>query len=214
MISKTTQAILMVFFACGCDPAAPAPPALKAGAPPGILVVRPGTVPPELMKEAAYKPGLPSLGLKLEYPGPQLGLRVEAQGFEKGVSRASTKSHQVITLPLAADLGFGFGEGANSEGKVLAAVIEKFVTTSGSGRSTTRTGGVTQMGIPPIGARDFQMYEPNWPLEVADGKEAVVWGVFVHEPAGDRRAVPLMTRVKEAEAAWLFTIATGEKPKE
>lgn len=208
--------VLIVLLACGCDRAAPAPapPAVKAGPLPGILVLRPGPLPPELTKDAAYRPGLPSLGLQVEYPGPKLGLRVEVQGFEKGVSRASSKDHRLISLPLIADLGFGFGEGKNSEGTLQPAVIQSFGVSSADGHSRTRTGGSGTMAIAPIGERRCQTWEPKWPLEIADGQEEIVWAVFVAEPEGDRKDVPILERVKQAEAAWIFKAASSEKPKQ
>lgn len=209
-------AIIALLLVAGCEPTAssPASPAVKTAPPPGLLRLRPGPLPPELTKDAAYRAGLPSLGLQVEYTGPKLGLRVEAEGFEKGEPRASFQDVRALDLPLIADLGFGFGEKKNSEGTPQAAVIQAFGLTTADARSKTRTGGSGTMAIPPIGTRPCRTWVPKWPLEIPDGKEEIVWAVFVGEPEGDRRSVPIPQRVKQAEAAWVFKASSSEKPKE
>jgi len=182
----------------------------------GILRLTPAaTVPPEIGRDAAYRPGLPQLSLSVEYSGPKPCLRFRAEGFESGKSRAETEDIRAIGLPLRGELAFALGEGKNSEGKLLTAIIERFPGTSNpaTGLVSTRSGGVAQMPIEPIGQRKWKTYEAKWPLEVPDGNEIVVWGVFVGEPSNLKEDMQLMERARQAEAAWLFKVSTTELQK-
>jgi hypothetical protein len=172
-------------------------------------------MPAEITRRPAYRAGLPSLSLRVEYSGPKPRLRVDAEGFEHGRSRAQTINVRVVELPLSGDLAFAFGEDKNKDGMLLAAVIESFTiqSSSSSGMVTRRDGGVSEMPMPPIGEREFHLYQPTWPLEISDGQESIIWGVFVGEPEGAKENTTLTERVQHAEAAWLFKVSTTDTPQ-
>jgi len=226
MSLRTPAFLLLAVSLAGCDrptgPASPPGQSSQGGTPkkevlrPGVVRLSPlGSVPPEVTREPAYRPGLPTLSLNVEYSGPKPGLRVDAQGFEHGKSAAEAEDVRALELPLSGEVAFGFGESKNSQGMLLAAVIERFSDgpSPSTGLISKRSGSVGQMGISPIGSRKWKVYQPAWPLEIPDGTEEIIWGVFVGEPPESKEDTPLQERVKRAEAAWIFKVSTTELPK-
>ena len=197
-----------------CDkPPVPPPPA-NLGPPQGILRLdRSGTAAWDLVKDA--NPGFPSLAFKLSYYGPKSRLEVRHEGWHKGKTVGSGKGNHLIQLPLVDDAAFGFSDGTAPDGRSVAVVHTSLPAESKKpgGAGGSRLGDTQQYAVPPLKMRSKRTYEPAWPLEIQDGQEAILWAVFVDEPADLPAGASVEERAKRADTAWIFRIRTADEPK-
>jgi hypothetical protein len=211
--------MLVAILLQACDP--PAPPAKQgtvppapAGPPAGVLRLdRSERTAPDLLKKR-ITPGLPSLAVRLMYPGPRTHLEIQLEAWHQGKKEAGETDHQLFHLPLSDDAAFGFAEGMPPEGKAgTQVVISMPVQSAGSEGGSSRTTSSLQFGVPLLKARTVDTYRPSWPLDVPDGKEVVLWAVFVDEPADAPTGASLEERAKRADTAWIFRIRTADEKK-
>lgn len=172
-------------------------------------------VPRDLLDPFSPSPGLPTLNLKVEYGGPKSRLEIDSAGWHQGKKLGANQGRQLIHLPFTGDAAFGFAEGRNPEGKAVVSVIHSISVGSNphTGTVSGRTRSAQQYGVPPINDRRCRTYEPQWPLEIPDGKEAVFWGVFVDEPPDAGEPGSPEERARRADTAWLFRIRVADERK-
>jgi hypothetical protein len=153
------------------------------------------------------------LVLKLEYAGPMNWLDVRAEFWSKGKSMDEGPAGQGIHPPLSDVAAFGFEEGRDSKGNSTVTVRESIPVKSSASGEKARFGTTYSYGEPTtLKGRRISVYKPQLPLEVKDGTDAVIWGVFVDEPEGTAVSVSPEQRAARAEFAWLFKMGPkGEK---
>jgi len=190
-----------------CD--RPAPPASqpagllseKVRPPLGILrLARTSASAADLLKNPKATSGLPSLAFRVDYAGPKTRLEISYEGWHQGQELGGAEGRRTIHVPVSEDAAFGFSDGKS--GKEVSVL-----TVEDSGLSTQ------EFNIPSIRGRAFRTYEPSWPLEIPDGKDAVIWAVFVDEPGDAPAGASLEERAKRAKTAWLFRIRTADEKK-
>jgi len=210
--------LLLALLLHACDKPAAPPSAVQPPAPSALpqgklRLDRSGTNAWDYVKNA--DPGFPSLAVRMTYGGPKTYLKFQLETWHRGKPIAHERNHQSFQLPLADDLAFGFSDGKNKEGKDVVQVHESFPVKSkvaGDGNSS-RTGSALEFGIPLLKMRSKRTIEPAWPLEIADGTEALLWAVFVDEPADLPADATPEERAKRADAAFLFRIRTADVKK-
>ena len=205
----------------GCKPASPPPPPAatppaptpKASAlpPSGVLRLTSARKTPELESQFAPTPGLPALIVKFEYAGPNTWLRLETEYWLKGEKTPIGQGGQSLKPPISGTAGFGFKEA--KPGMKLISSVPSHADPSDPGNSG-RLGRITEYSdFPSFGDGRLLAYTPSWPLEIADGKTAVYWAVFLNEPSGASETASLEERSKRAEAALIFRIGTEDRKK-
>jgi hypothetical protein len=120
-----------------------------------------------------------------------------------------------MSVPLSGEAVFTFTEGKNSAGTPLVSVA-KYIPESWNPKTnvvTGRIGDIGQYPVPPIQGRAVTEYRPHLPLDVADGKDAIFWAVFVDEPPGTPPE-DLEERARKADVGFIFRIRTAEETKE
>jgi len=161
-------------------------------------------------------PGFPSLVVKMTYGGPKTYLDLRMEAWHQGQRIGNERGHQSFHLPLNDEAAFGFSDGKDKEGKDVVRLHQTFPVeskTAGSGNSS-RVGGTSEFGMPALKMRDkHTTLEPTWPLEIADGTEALLWAVFVDETADVPPGASPELRAKRADSAWLFRIRTADGKK-
>lgn len=211
--------MLVAILLQACDP--PAPPAKQGTVPPapsgpsvGVLRLTPsGSAAQDLLKKRVT-PGLPTLAVRLMYPGPRTHLEIQLEAWHHGKKEAGETDHQLFHLPLSDDAAFGFAEGMPPEGKAgTQVVISMPVQSAGSEGGSSRTTSSLQFGVPLIRGKAIRTHGPTLPLDVPDGKEVVLWAVFVDEPADAPPGASLEERAKRADTAWIFRIRTADEKK-
>jgi len=205
----------LLFQACD-KPAAPAPPAPPplAAAPPGILRISRSTrTPADLLNNKAVH-GFPKLAVRLDYAGPRTSITTAFEAWRDGKKEAGETDHQMIHLPLADDAAFGFADAKTKDGKEATEVVVSMpVESAGSSGGASRTVSSLQFGVPLLKGKVVKTIEPTLPLEIADGKEVLLWAVFADEPADVPAAATPEERAKRADTAWLFRIRTADAKK-
>jgi len=210
--------LALVLLLQACDP--PAPPAkdrggfLRAPIQPkaGILrVARTSASAPEILATWKPTPGLPSFAFRKDYVGPKTRLETSSEVWHQGEGRGGSADLETIQLPVSDDGAFGFSEGKNGQ-EISVIMAQEGVRSEPSYRTTV--GGSSQVfKIPSLRGRVIRTYEPSWPLEIPDGKDAVLWAVFVDEPADVPVGASLEERAKRATAAFLFRMRTADEKK-
>lgn len=206
-----------VLLISGCDRPS-SPPALpRSSLPPaGTLRLSSANLSPDIQSQFHPTAGLPTLCVKLEYAGPRTWLGIDAEGWHQGKKLGGGEGGVSINVPLSGDAAFGFVDGSSPEGKPELTIIESIPVHSDSttGAVSGRIGTTHQYGVPPIKGRVCRTFQPRWPLEMSDGKEAIIWAVFVDEPLTNEEALSLEERARRADTAWLFKIRTADEKKE
>ena len=164
---------------------------------------------------AKWKPttGLPSFAFRIDYVGPKTRLEVSYQLWHQGKDLGSAESHETLDLPVSDDAAFGFLDGKN--GQQVSVIVAHEVITPQSDRPSRSSPGVMtqQFDLPALRDRAIRTHEPSWPLEIPDGKDGVVWAVFVDEPADVPAGATPEERAKRADTALIFRIRTADAKK-
>jgi hypothetical protein len=206
--------LALLLQACDKPAASPPPAATPAPLPQGKLrLERSATPVRDLLKEAT--PGFPSLVVKMTYGGLKTYLDLHLEAWHQGQRIGNEKGHQSFKLPLNDEAAFGFSDVKDKEGKDIVRIHQTFPVESktvGSGNSS-RVGGTSEFGMPALKKRSTRTLEPAWPLEIADGTDALIWAVFVDEPADVPAGATPEERAKRAGSAWLFRIRTADEKK-
>lgn len=208
----------------GCEkplpPASHSPPAIPPLAAqshlpaPGILRISAATLPADLQPEFYSTSGPGPLALKLEYAGPKTWLDVRTEFWWKGKTLGGGEGGQSIFPPLSDIAAFAFPEGPDSKGNSRVTVLDSIpVKSDGSGHKS-RIGTTKDFGeLTSLKGRRVLVFKPQFPLEVKDGDDAIVWGVFVDEPEGAPTSASLEERAARAEAAWIFRMGPKDEKK-
>ena len=201
---------LVVPVLLACDP--PPPPTMpKAPAvPQGILRIdRSDRLAGELL-DPKPNPEYPSLVMTMTYAGPKTRLQLQHEGWHQGKQTGSGTSNGSIQLPLSNEAAFGLSDGTSPEGKEVPVL---HTSLPAGPKISDRIGGARQYAMPPLKMRSKRVHEPAWPLEVRDGDEAIVWAVFVDEPAELPAGATIEERARRAEVAWILRIRTTDEKK-
>jgi hypothetical protein len=222
--SDALAVIAVTLLMSACDgPASPPraqlpnPPASKAKSsppPPGTIRLSHAPLPANLQSEFSSSDGLPGYCARLDYSGPKTWLGFHPEGWHKGKRLSEGRGEHTIRVPLSGEIAFGLSELSGSEGKMGILIKESFPVESDSETHfvTHRFSTSTSFAIPSIKGRGLHTMRADLPLEIPDGKEVVIWAVFVDEPAGSETAT-LEDRASRADAAWLFKIRTVDEKK-
>lgn len=145
----------------------------------------------------------------MEYAGPAQGFRDRLDAWTAGRVTSSHKGTRRLDVPVRGELLLGFGTDPKRSGQqvLVHSVWLNGRYGDGGGHSTM------DVGQGPLHERRVATWQPTWPLEIRDGQETLLWGIFVDEPAGDPPA-SLEERAKRAAAAWLYRVGTAEAPAE
>ncbi len=209
----------------GCDRSAPSASApssssvralVRSPFPLKGMRVSAGTPTPGLGSSFQSSKDHPSLILKLEYEGSKSWLDVETEFWSKGKRFEGGEGGQSIYAPLSDVAAFGFSEGLDKEGRPRVIVTESIPAMSkgpGGGGSARMGSTKDYHDVPSLKNRRILTFHPQWPIEIVDGKEAVVWAVFVDEPPGSPETDSLEERAARADAAWIFRIGPGDEKK-
>jgi hypothetical protein len=201
--------VLIWGYAAGCDR-----PAASPSGPPraGSLRLAPAELPFAFSQEPMVRPGLPHVSLRLDYAGPKPCLRIDLEEFDHGKLAGESHFAQEIQLPYSGTWAVAFGERKDAEGNLQAALAERLPGTPVMSRGATARGEltVTRSRQAALGSRPVSLYQPAWPLEVPEGQEAVVWGVFV---GGSSEKGSPLERAHSAESAWIFKFAATDLPR-
>src|SRR5688572_20526740 len=197
--------VVPVLLACDRPPSPAAP-----RAPQGVLRIdRSGRLAGELL-DPKPNPGYPSLVVTMSYAGPKTRLQLQHEGWHQGKRTGSGTNNASIHLPLSNDAAFGLSDGTSPEGKEVPVLHESLPA---GPKVSDRIGGARQYAMPPLKMRSKRVHEPAWPLEVRDGGEAIVWAVFVDEPADVPAGATVEERARRADAAWILRIRTTDEKK-
>jgi hypothetical protein len=214
--------LALVLLLQACDP--PAPPAKERDGflqapikpPPGILrVARTSASAAELLGRGKPTPGLPSFTFRMDYAGPKTQLEISSQVWRQGEEVGGSGGCGTIRPPVADDAAFGFFE--SPDGKHVSVIVAHEVilprSESPSGRVSGGSTTSQVFDLPSLLGRAIRTTEPSWPLEIPDGKEVVIWAMFVDEPDDVPSGATPEERAKRAAAAFLFRIRTADEKK-
>jgi hypothetical protein len=169
----------------------------------------------EILGSTKTTPGLPSFAFRLDYAGPKTWLEISSEVWRQGEELGGSGDHSQIHHPVSDDAAFGFSEAPN--GKQVSVIVAHEALPPPSEPYSRKSSGVGSSSqvfdLPSLKGRAIRTYEPPWPLEIPDGKEAVIWAVFVDEPADVPSGATPEERARRASAAFLFRIRTSEGKK-
>jgi hypothetical protein len=206
--------LLLAFLLQACDkpavPPVPKPPPVPQGT---LRLDRSAINAWDIVTKA--DPGYPSLAVRMTYAGPKTYLFFHREAWHQGKRIGEERKHQSFPLPLNDDLALGFSDGKDKEGKDVVQVHESLPVKSkvAGDANFSRTGSTTELVLTPLKMRSKRTVEPAWPLEIADGTEALLWAVFVDEPKDVPAGATPEERARRADAAFLFRIRTADEKK-
>jgi hypothetical protein len=148
----------------------------------------------------------------MTYGGPNTYVEREMEVWHEGKRIAKERGHQSFQLPLSDDAAFGFSDGKDGEGKEVVKFHDTYPVQSkvpGAG-DYSRASGSFEFGLPSLKTHPRQILEPAFPLEIVDGTEALLWAVFVDEPAELPAGATPEERAKRAGTAFLFRVRTAD----